>query len=91
MKCPRCAGISLDMAERQGVEIDYCPECSGISLVRGELQKIIERSYGHDRLHSTSSEIHHDHGEFGDYRRSEHDRNHGKHHRRRSWLSELFD
>lgn len=44
MKCPVCATVSLVMADRQGVEIDYCPECRGVWLDRGELDKIIERS-----------------------------------------------
>ena len=43
MKCPHC-NVSLLMAEKQGVEIDYCPECRGIWLDRGELEKIIEKS-----------------------------------------------
>lgn len=42
MKCPVC-NIDLQMAERQGVEIDYCIQCRGIWLDRGELDKIIER------------------------------------------------
>ena len=45
MKCPICTGVDLKIAERQGVEIDYCPECRGIWLDRGELDKIIEKSY----------------------------------------------
>ena len=45
MKCPICITSELKMAERQGVEIDYCPDCRGIWLDRGELDKIIERSY----------------------------------------------
>jgi hypothetical protein len=44
MRCPVCNDISLKIAERQGVEIDYCPQCRGIWLDRGELDKIIERS-----------------------------------------------
>ena len=43
MKCPHC-NVTLLMAEKQGVEIDYCPECRGIWLDRGELEKIIEKS-----------------------------------------------
>ncbi len=43
MKCPVC-NVDLQMAERQGVEIDYCPQCRGVWLDRGELDKIIERS-----------------------------------------------
>lgn len=44
MKCPVCKDVTLLMAEKHGVEIDYCPEYRGIWLDRGELEKIIERS-----------------------------------------------
>ncbi|MEI6455695.1 MAG: zf-TFIIB domain-containing protein [bacterium] len=44
MLCPICK-VDLLMTEKQGVEIDYCPKCRGIWLDRGELDKIIERSY----------------------------------------------
>lgn len=44
MKCPVCKDVTLLMAERHGVEIDYCPECRGIWLDRGELEKIISAS-----------------------------------------------
>ncbi len=93
MKCPVCTGVELKMAERQGVEIDYCPECRGVWLDRGELDKIVERSYGqagtcappephgyqagHNRPHY---EKHHESHGYG----------HG-HHKKKSWLSELFD
>ncbi len=43
MKCPNDE-TTLQMTERQGVEIDYCPECRGVWLDRGELDKILERS-----------------------------------------------
>ena len=43
MNCP-VDGATLEMSERQGVEIDYCPKCRGVWLDRGELDKIIERS-----------------------------------------------
>lgn len=42
MKCPTDQS-TLQIAERQGIEIDYCPECRGVWLDRGELDKIIER------------------------------------------------
>ena len=45
MKCPACTNVDLLMGERQGVEIDYCPTCRGVRLDRGELDKIIERSF----------------------------------------------
>ncbi len=35
---------TLQMSERQGVEIDYCPKCRGVWLDRGELDKILERA-----------------------------------------------
>ena len=41
MGCPAC-GVSLDISDRQGVEIDHCPSCRGVWLDRGELDKIIE-------------------------------------------------
>ena len=43
MLCPVCA-VTLVMADRQGVEIDYCPKCRGVWLDRGEIDKIVERS-----------------------------------------------
>ena len=46
MKCPACSDTDLQMADRQGVEIDYCPKCRGVWLDRGELDKIIERVAG---------------------------------------------
>ncbi len=94
MKCPVCTTVELKIAERQGVEIDYCPECRGIWLDRGELDKIIERSYiqapqypapeqqsHHAGYRSHHDDKHHDHNGYG---------SHGGH-RKKSWLSELFD
>jgi Zn-finger nucleic acid-binding protein len=46
MQCPVCRSVHLSMSERQGVEIDYCPQCRGVWLDRGELDKLIERSQG---------------------------------------------
>jgi Zn-finger nucleic acid-binding protein len=43
MQCP-IDGTTLQMSDRQGIEIDYCPTCRGVWLDRGELDKIIERS-----------------------------------------------
>jgi uncharacterized protein len=47
MKCP-VDGSDLQVAERQGVEIDYCPTCRGVWLDRGELDKIIQRAAAYD-------------------------------------------
>jgi Zn-finger nucleic acid-binding protein len=43
MMCPN-GHAALQIAERNGVEIDYCPECRGVWLDRGELDKIIDRA-----------------------------------------------
>jgi len=95
MKCPVCTGVELKIAERQGVEIDYCPECRGVWLDRGELDKIIERTNtpsttyvqpepqyqqtGHYQQHYEKQQ-HHGHGD-----------GHYGHHKKKSWLAELFD
>ena len=47
MKCP-VDETTLQMTEREGVEIDYCPECRGIWLDRGELDRILERATARD-------------------------------------------
>lgn len=46
MKCPN-DNTTLQMSDRNGIEIDYCPECRGIWLDRGELDKLIERAGSH--------------------------------------------
>ncbi len=43
MHCP-IDGTTLQMSDRQGIEIDYCPTCRGVWLDRGELEKIIAAS-----------------------------------------------
>jgi uncharacterized protein len=78
MQCP-IDDTTLQLFERQGVEIDYCPQCRGVWLDRGELDKLIQRadndtdhddrSRGHDREHTA-------------------DRSPQK---KKRWLSELFD
>jgi uncharacterized protein len=93
MKCPVCTGVDLKIAERQGMEIDYCPECRGVWLDRGELDKIIERSQSQAIQHPQSQLPCSD-----GYGSQPHDRHHDDHgynsqghHRKKSWLSELFD
>lgn len=44
MNCP-LDSTPLVMSDRSGIEIDYCPQCRGVLLDRGELDKIIERSF----------------------------------------------
>ena len=90
MKCPVCIEPDLVMTERQGVEIDYCPQCRGVWLDRGKLDKIIERSTancapqvppgyrGGPQGYSKHDDHHDEHGNYGQ-------------HRKKSWLSEMFD
>jgi hypothetical protein len=81
------------MAERQGVEIDFCPQCRGVWLDRGELDKIIERST-QDNYSKPAPAIpeqryakHHDkHHDGHDSHRDDY-----KHHKKRSFLHDLFD
>ncbi len=43
MLCPLCKE-TLQISDRQGIEIDYCGKCRGVWLDRGELQKLIDLS-----------------------------------------------
>lgn len=95
MKCPVC-NVDLTMTERQGVEIDYCSQCRGVWLDRGELDKIIERSYakaGEARLDRNPPESyrrsHDDHDAYHDHQ--EYDKHGRRKYKRRSILADLFD
>lgn len=82
MNCPTCPDVTLVIADRQGIEIDYCPKCRGVWLDRGELDKLIEKSASAQTIQSVQS----------DYRESRDD--HRKEHyykKRKSFLSEIFD
>lgn len=90
MNCP-VDNTSLQMTERQGVEIDYCPQCRGVWLDRGELDKIIERS------EQVTPQTRQDHAERGYSQDSDHSRRYNEHDgknpkkRRESFLGDLFD
>lgn len=100
MKCPVCKDIDLVMSERSGIEIDYCPKCRGVWLDRGELDKIIERS-SDNMPHQQSSR------QYEEPRRQEyekpkyedkkyydddyHKHSHYSKHKKRSFLSDIFD
>lgn len=97
MDCPLCK-INLQIADRQGVEIDYCPKCRGIWLDRGELEKIVDMSLIRTQTtapsisQSRDLEIHSD--RYGHRSGSSGDNSgysHGKPKKRESWLSDLFD
>ena len=105
MNCPQC-NVSLVMAERSGIEIDYCPQCRGVWLDRGELDKIIERSAAsqpaapvqhaapipQQQAHYQQQPAPHQFGGHGGQHDShyKHKQEHG-YHKKKSILGELFD
>jgi Zn-finger nucleic acid-binding protein len=85
MNCPVC-NAKLQMADRQGVEINYCPDCRGVWIDRGGLDRIIDRS-GAQTSDSRFGEGEREYREL-----HKHDRHHeseGRH--RKSFFSDLFD
>ena len=87
MKCPTCPEITLVMADRQGIEIDYCPQCRGVWLDRGELDKLIEKSAATQTSPVSIQTVRSD-----DYRESRDDyRKDHYHKKRKSFFSEIFD
>ncbi len=81
------------MSDRQGVEIDYCPQCRGVWLDRGELDKLIERAMtgamvapGVQPAYAQNI-----HPRRDDHHTSHHGGYGQDHHRKKSWLSEIFD
>lgn len=99
MKCPVCTGIDLKIAERQGIEIDYCPECRGVWLDRGELDKIIERSVVPAAVHAQpqaqpqyqQQPVYQQQQHYVKPGHDDHGYGHGGYHKKKNWLSELFD
>lgn len=91
MDCPVCH-VTLVLADRQGIEIDYCPKCRGVWLDRGELDKIIERSgaepEGRAGYREPEPPAH-----PGDYRKKfdSDDDYYRKKHKKRGFLGDLFD
>jgi Zn-finger nucleic acid-binding protein len=82
------------MSEKQGIEIDYCPTCRGVWLDRGELEKIIERSYAPESptegpLRGNDQFFNRSHDDHDYYKHDSHGYN--KYGRKRNLLSDLFD
>lgn len=96
MKCP-VDGATLNMTERNGVEIDFCPTCRGVWLDRGELDKIIATA-APAAAHVASADPRRE-PPRGDYRPDarprrgddDDDDRYGKRRKRESFLSDLFD
>jgi uncharacterized protein len=84
MNCPIC-NVTLLLAEKQGVDIDYCPQCRGIWLDKGKLEKII------DKINSSSSPI--NGGYIPDsHHYDKHDDHHYQDgHRRKKGMFDFFD
>ena len=98
MNCP-VDGTTLQMTDRQGIEIDYCPQCRGVWLDRGELDKLIERAAAPvsparqaptevrqaptDRRYEYDDDDDDDRYERGGYERGTYDREHGSQPRRK--------
>lgn len=80
MKCPVCKDVTLLMAERKGVEIDYCPECRGIWLDRGELDKLLEteETYTKESTQTKTNE-------------PDKEKNYKEKRKKESFISEIFD
>jgi Zn-finger nucleic acid-binding protein len=99
MECPVCK-VTLQMSERQGVEIDYCPKCRGVWLDRGELDKLIELSAGTHAFEASPSAPYSS-GDYDDPRsgRWEESRDRPRHagedyyrpRKKESWLGRLLD
>ena len=87
MQCPT-DGATLVMSERGGIEIDYCPTCRGVWLDRGELDKIIERSYAQAAPPAPPPQERYQQRDSG-YQKG-YQQGHPRK-RKESWLSEIFD
>lgn len=82
MNCPVC-NIPLMMTDKQGVEVDYCQKCRGVWLDRGELDKIIERSFQpqYNKFGGEHEKYHDDHIHDDQYRYK----------KKKNFLSDIFD
>ncbi|MDP9403682.1 MAG: zf-TFIIB domain-containing protein [Actinomycetota bacterium] len=97
MNCP-VDGETLQMSERQGVEVDYCPRCRGVWLDRGELDKVIDRA-SEELAGATARRDDKDYSDDDRYRRDERDDRYQRddrhdrrpHKRKRSFLGEMFE
>jgi len=101
MNCPVCSERMREVS-KYDVQVDICPGCKGVWLDRGELEKIIDmvssgaglaestfttsspapRDFDHelDQRYHDNLPRHHDHDHNG----------YGRH-RKKGWLSDLFD
>jgi Zn-finger nucleic acid-binding protein len=87
--------MTLAMANREGIEIDYCPKCRGVWLDRGELDKLIERSAPHAVRGSNAAAVpagpRAAAGGYRGYDDGDDDRSDRRGRRRGGFLGDLFD
>jgi Zn-finger nucleic acid-binding protein len=97
MYCPICREVTLVIADRQGIEIDYCPNCRGVWLDRGELDKIIERSAAYTKSSDINqgptykeNDYKQDHKQYPQQGGHYHDP-YNKHKKKKGFLGDFFD
>jgi Zn-finger nucleic acid-binding protein len=91
MNCPVC-NVQLLMTERQKTQVDYCPQCRGIWLEKGNLDKIIERSFAEIPLKAVSQGYDAQPVQRYDEHHDKHYDNHnGGYRKKRGFLQDLFD
>jgi Zn-finger nucleic acid-binding protein len=77
LMCPKCQE-RMRPYERNGVTVDQCTSCRGLFLDRGELERLVDAE---NNWHNGSAPHERRSGEHSGYRS----------HKRRSFLSDLFD
>jgi uncharacterized protein len=90
MNCPIC-NVTLLLAEKQGVEIDYCPKCRGIWLDRGELEKIIEKSSQFEQPQYPEKQYDKNYDKHYDDHDDHHYPGNQPYKRKKGFLGDLFD
>ena len=96
MMCPKCNG-QMRQYERNGVTVDQWGECRGIFLDRGELERLIDAENAWHGGRNGRDEQPHRQRPYRDDDSDEYpvyggpSGHHGKRHKRRGFLEELFD
>jgi Zn-finger nucleic acid-binding protein len=92
-KCPKCSLVDLVTTERSEIEIEVCPSCRGVWLDRGELDKLIERSFiPHSAVPAGRDWEGDDDARYDEKGRDRNHKDRGERPRsRQSWLSDLLD
>ncbi len=92
MKCPVC-NVTLNISERNNVEIDYCPECRGVWLDRGELDKILDKASQYEQPREYKNEYKETPREYKEQKydhKSGYDK-YGRKKKKEGFMGEIFD